>query len=97
MEEELERLEGLESLANQVHTDCTSVESDLEDLEAKLSDFETNSTAVSPEEAVSVSKDIRGQLEALQELLSQQAPRIEQLKEGHYHNSEEVDKRWVEL
>ncbi len=96
MEEELKRLEGLENLASLVHTDCTKVETDLEDLEAKLNYFETNSTAMSPEEATSVSKEIRGELEALQELLSQQTPRVEQLKEGNYHNSEEVDKRWVD-
>lgn len=96
MEEEIKRLEGLENLASQVHVDCTSAESDLKGLDAKLSDFESNSTSMSPEEAASLSKDIEGQLEALKELLSQQTPRVVQLKEGNYRDSEAVDKRWVD-
>lgn len=93
MEEELKRLEGLESLANQIVSECTKVESGVNDFEAKLSDFEENSMSMTPEEAASVSEEIRGQLETLQEGLSQQAPLVEQLKEGNYHSSEEVDKR----
>ncbi len=93
MEEEVKRLEGLESLANQTVSECTKVESGSNDLEAKLSHFEENSTSMTPEEAASVSEEIRGQLEALQGVLSQQAPLVEQLKEGNYHSSEEVDKR----
>lgn len=95
MEDELQRLQDLDSLASQVLTECANVESRLAGLQSKLSDFEQTSTSMIPEDAAKVSGEIRRELEALQAVLEQQDPRVQQLKEGNYHNSEEIEKRYM--
>ena len=93
MEEELKRLEDLDSLAGQIIADCDGVESGLKQLEDKLSDFEQNSASMTTGEAGSLTEQIQSEIKALEDVLDKQVPRVQQLKDCSYHKAEEIEKR----
>jgi len=93
MEDELRRLEGLDSLAGQMLEECTQTESGITELEQKIEQFTQTVASMPPDSAAGESEQLKTEIKTFLDALHKQDPSLQQLKDGNYHNNKEVEER----
>ena len=85
----------MQRLAEKVHRDCRTSEDHLDDIERRIIEEERRIERVHPMEAKRSCEKIQGALQMLEGNIQNVFSDVQALKDGKFHQSEQLYRRWV--